>query len=164
MSYYLNTDEIFQVGVEIERNGKAFYEAAAERAPDPGVRALCRELAAWETRHVELFEALRRALPAAAREGQVFDPNSEESGYLKAAADTHVFLKSADVAELVARCRTGREILDLAIGFEKDSVVFYAAMKNVVPKEYAAASIDGLVDEELKHVAILTAEREKVAA
>jgi rubrerythrin len=162
MSFYLNTDEIFQVGVQIEANGRAFYEAAAEGASDPGVRALCRELAAWETRHVELFENLRRALPESAREGQVFDPDSEESGYVKAAADGHVFVKNTDVGALAAKCRTGRDILDLAIGFEKDSVVFYAAMKNLVPKEYAAQSIDALVDEELRHIAMLTKERDKV--
>lgn len=163
MSYYLNADEIFQVGIEIEANGKAFYEAAAAAAPEPGVRALCRELAAWETKHIELFEALRRALPASAREGQVFDPDSEEHAYVKAAADDHVFVKNKDVGALVAKCRDGRELLDVAIGFEKDSVVFYAAMKNLVPPELAAQSIDALVEEELKHVAILTRERNNVS-
>lgn len=162
MSYYMNADEIFQVGVEIETNGKAFYEAAAAAAAEPGVRALCRELAGWEAKHIELFASLRRALPATAREGQVFDPDSEEQAYVKAAADSHVFVKNKDVAALAAGCRTGRELLDVAIGFEKDSVVFYAAMKALVPPELAAQSIDALVEEELKHVAILTKERDRV--
>jgi rubrerythrin len=163
MSYYLNADEVFRVGGEIEANGKAFYEAAAQKADDPAVRALCRELSAWESRHVELFESLRRALPDSAREGRVFDPDSEESGYLKAAADTHVFVKATDVGSLLAKCLTGRDILDLALGFEKDSVVFYSAMKKVVPPELAAQSIEALVEEELKHIALLTQERDKVA-
>ena len=79
MSYYLNVDEIFEVGLEIERNGKRFYELAAEQVAEPRVRDLCGELAAWEDQHVSLFETLRRELPPEAREGAAFDPNGEEA-------------------------------------------------------------------------------------
>ena len=40
MSIYLNASEIFQVGIEIERNGKLFYEAAANQAREEAARVL----------------------------------------------------------------------------------------------------------------------------
>jgi rubrerythrin len=163
MAYYLNADEIFRVGVQIEENGREFYRLAAAEASEPEVRDLCRGLAEWESRHVDLFESMRRSLPASARQGAGFDPDSEEQSYLKAAADSHVFLKDKKVATLLADCRTGRDILELAIGFEKDSVVFYSAMIKVVPAEYGGPSLAALVEEELKHVAMLVREKAKLS-
>lgn len=163
MSYYLNVDEVYQVGVEIEKNGRAFYQAAAAATADPAVRALCEGLAEWETRHVELFEKLRRELPPESREGGAFDPADEEGQYLRAAADDHVFRKGTDIAALVAKCHTPRALLDLAIQFEKDSVVYYTAMKQLMPVCEACGSVDALIAEELRHIGMLTAQRSKVA-
>ena len=162
MSYYFNADEVFRIGVEIEENGKVFYEAGAAQASEPAVRELCRKLAAWETKHVELFEELRRKLPPAAREGSAFDPDSEEGAYIKATADTHVFLRNKDVGALVRACGDGAALLDLAIAFEKDSVVFYSAMKPLVAKHLGQGGIDALIEEELRHIGILTIEKEKL--
>lgn len=158
MSYYMNVDEIYQVGVEIERNGRAFYQAAARATPDAGVKALCEKLANWEAKHVELFEELRRKLPTEASAGGAFDPADEERQYLKATADGHVFLKNKDVGELVAGCTSPAALLDLAIQFEKDSVVFYSAMKQLLPR---APGIEALIDEELRHIGILTLQKAK---
>lgn len=160
MSYYLNVDEIYEVGEEIERNGKAFYEAAARWAKDPAVRALCEKLAGWEAGHVALFEAMRRKLPEAARENGAFDPAGEEHAYLRAAADDHVFRKNEDVHALVARCKSPAALLDLAIRFEKDSLVYYGAMKKLVPH---AEGLDALIAEEQRHVETLAAQRAKAA-
>ncbi len=161
MAYYLNIDEVYQVGVEIEENGRDFYEAAAASTADPDVKKLCQELAAWETRHVEVFEKLRQDLPAAAREGGAFDPADEERQYLRAAADDHVFRKNTDIAALVAKCQTPQAIIDLAIQFEKDSVVYYSAMKQLMPVCEACGSIDALIDEELRHIGMLTAWKQR---
>lgn len=163
MSYYMNIDEVYQVGVEIEKNGKAFYQAAAAATADPAVKKLCEGLAAWETRHVELFEKLRRDLPAESREGGAFDPADEERQYLRAAADDHVFRKNTDIAALVAKCQTPKALLDLAIQFEKDSVVYYSAMKQLMPACEACGTVDTLIDEELRHIGMLTAQRSKAA-
>jgi rubrerythrin len=162
MSFYFNADEIFQIGVQIEVNGKAFYETAARRASEPSVQALCRELAAWEEQHIALFEDLRRSLPAQAREEAAFDPNSEEASYIKATADNHVFVSNRDFAPLVGACRTGTDLLDLALTFEKDSVVFYTAMKPLVARHLAQEKLDALIREELRHIAILTEEKARL--
>lgn len=156
MSYYFNADEIFEIAEQIEKNGESFYDAASEGATDPKVASLCKELAGWEKVHVEIFAALRRALPEAARQGSAFDPDDEIGAYVKSAADSHVFVKNKDPRALARACRDGRDILEVALTFEKDSVVFYTAMQRIVPKEEGQEKIGGLVEEELKHIRILS--------
>lgn len=162
MSYYMNADEILAVGAQVERNGKAFYEAAALGATDTAVASLCRELAAWEEHHVEIFEKLRRTLPELARDGGAFDPQDEVQAYVKSAADNHIFLKNLDPVALAADCKTGRDILARAMEFEKDSVVFYSALKRVVPDAQGRDALDVLIDEELRHLQILSAQRDRL--
>jgi rubrerythrin len=155
MSFYMNADEVFQIGVRIEENGKAFYEAAAVRADRPELKKLCESLATWESSHIGAFEALRKALPPEAREGQAFDPDSEEGAYVRDAAAGHVFLQNLDVEGLLGRCRTAVDVIDLALSFEKDSIVFYTAMKKVVDVSQGRDKLDHLIEEEVKHVAML---------
>ena len=162
MSFYLNADEVFEVGLEIERNGQRFYELAAERAQVDAVRALCRELAEWEKGHVSVFEALRRELPPSAREDAVFDPDSEEATYVKAMADSHVFLQDRKVEELVGDCHTAMDLLDLAVSFEKDSVLFYTAIQPMLSPVNGRDRVDTLMREEMGHIAMLTARRKQL--
>lgn len=164
MNFSLNADEIFKIGVEIEKNGRAFYDAAASAVDHPGAAKLFSELSAWEIKHVELFESLRKNLPVEARSGDDFDPASDTGNYVKDAADNHIFLKNADPAALARSCKNAVEALDLALTFEKDSVVFYTAMKKLIPAHMGQASIDSIIEEEIRHVAILNGEKAKIKA
>jgi rubrerythrin len=155
--------EIFDIGVQIEVNGKAFYEAAAKKSADAGVRQFFQELAAWENRHIRLFSELRDALPASAGSAEVFDPNEEAALYLQATADSHVFVRNRDMVALVAGCRTPQDILDLAITFEKDSVAFYTSMKKAVAKGLGPEKVDRLIDEEIQHIGMLAERKKKLA-
>jgi rubrerythrin len=164
MSMGFNAREVYAMGVQIETNGKLFYEAAARKTAETSMRDFFRELAAWENQHIELFQKMMDGLPKDQVAAGVFDPEGEEEDYLRATADSHVFIRNTDIAGLVARCATSIEILDLAITFEKDSIVFYATMKKVVADGRGRESVDRLIDEELKHVSLLGQRRQKLAA
>ena len=155
MATMFNANEVYQIGVEIEKNGKAFYQAAAEAAEDPATEKLFKDLSAWEESHVELFENLKRQLPAEGGGFDVSDPDGEMTRYLKANADSHVFVINTDMPQLVQQCGSPVEVLNMAIRFEKDSVALYASMKNVVPEDMGRDTIDRLVQEELSHVSII---------
>jgi rubrerythrin len=101
-------------------------------------------------------------LPRSARGGDFFDPNQEFYLYVKAAADSHVFLRGKDIPELVSKCKTPIEALDLAVTFEKDSVVFYTTMKKLVPEHLGKNEIDTLIDEEISHIFTLTQKKKKL--
>lgn len=163
MSTQLNADEVFGIGVEIETNGRAFYLAAAEAATAPGQKELLIRLADWELGHMKLFESLRARLSASAKVETVYDPAGEIGLYLKGAADSHVFVRTLDVAALARKCASALEVLQVAMTFEKDSVVYYTAMKKVVSVNLGRNDIDRLIDEEMKHIAILDREMRALA-
>jgi len=162
MSFDFNADEIFQIGVQIEENGQRFYSMVAKNCSDASAQQLFLDLASWESKHIDLFETLRQRLPRSAKGGDFFDPNQELSLYVKAAADSHVFLKSKDISELVSKCKTPIEALDLAVAFEKDSVVFYTTMKKLVPERFGKNEIDALIDEEISHIFTLTQKKKEL--
>lgn len=160
MSIIYNADEIFLIGVAIEKNGKAFYKAAAEASGDNDTRDFLNGLSEWESGHITLFEKLRSGIS----EGAMVDlsPEADEQLhlYMRAAADSHVFGSNADPVALARRCSSVKEVLEKAIGFEKDSVVVYASMKNLVPEGLGKTEIDKLINEELEHIMML---RKKLA-
>jgi len=162
MSNDFNADEIFQLGIQIETNGKQFYETVAKNTEDPSVKGLFSELSKWESQHQQLFENLRKALPDSAKKETLFDPDGEQSLYLKTMAESHVFVRNRDVAGLASRCKTSAEALDLAIAFEKDSIVFFTTMKGIVPEHLGKDKIDLLINEEIKHISILTQKRQEL--
>jgi rubrerythrin len=162
MGISYSADEIYQIGVQIEKNGKRFYEVASQKAGEKAVKDLFESLSKWEDEHVRLFTALRANLPQGAREQVSYDPGNELQLYLKAAADSHIFRVDADIAGLASRCKTAQDALSMALTFEKDSVVLYATMKNIVPEHLGRGQVEKILNEELKHVSIITAEMHKL--
>ena len=163
MSILFNAETIFEIGVQIEKNGRAFYLEAAANAADDSLKAFLTELADWEKAHVTLFERMQAELPDTMRADNLFDPANEFYAYLQAAANTHVFVGTIDVAALVRQCQSPAAIFELALRFEKDSVVYYATMKMMVADHLGREKIDQLIHEELKHIDILNKQRQKFA-
>ncbi len=158
MSQIFNAYEIFKISIQIEKNGKNFYSAAAEETRDEQFKKLFTELADWESKHVTLFEKFRDNLPSEVKFEDVFDPDNLIHLYLESVADSTVFIKESDMKKTVSECESIIEILEKALEFEKDSVVFYSSMRSIVPDDLGKAEIDKLIQEELFHVGQLTKE------
>ena len=54
--------------------------------------------------------------------------------------------------------KRSQEILKAAIEAEKDSIVFYLGMKEVVPEGLGKNRIDGIIKEEMGHIRLLSKE------
>ena len=162
MEQLLTADQLFGIGVEIEKNGRAFYASAASNAAGSSIKKLLNELAQWEKKHIEIFTALRAGLPPQARDENLYDPSDEIALYIKATADSHVFIKNSNMETLAAECNSPREILNIALSFEKDSVVFYASVREAVAEDAGKAEIEQLIHEELTHIGFLTRELQKI--
>jgi rubrerythrin len=151
-----SASEIFQMGIEIEKNGKAFYAACGRATGNEAVKKLCEELSAWEDEHVAVFEKLKAQLPESASLEVINDPDDELQLYLKAAADSHVFVAGTDITSIIAAATTPEKILATALSFEKDSVVVYSTMLRMVPDHLGKKNLEKIIDEELKHISIIT--------
>jgi rubrerythrin len=71
-------------------------------------------------------------------------------------------MRNKNIPELALKCKTPIEALDLAVNFEKDSVVFYTTMKKLVPENLGKGEIDALIDEEISHIFILTQKKREL--
>jgi len=82
----------------------------------------------------------------------VFDPDGEVELYLRALSDTRVFFeKKIDISSM-------EDILKTAIEAEKDSIVFYLGMKNAVPERLGRDKVDEVIEEEMRHITLLSGE------
>lgn len=151
-----NAEDIYNIGVEVEKNGQAFYAEAAKVAKDEESKKLLEELANWEKGHVSLFEELKNELPDDVRSGEdLFDIDNDVAKYFKAAADSHVFKKGVDIQKLVNEINDTLGIFKMALRFEKDSVVLYQGMKSMVSESMGKSKVDKLIDEEMIHVSMM---------
>ena len=152
MSYDFNADDIFEMAEQMERNGQKFYTSAAAGVSDEAHKKMLLKLAAMEVEHEKTFRAMRSELKGSEKEPTVFDPQGESVQYLRALADTRVFFeKEIDTTSM-------KEILMAAITAEKDSIVFYLGMKDLVPEKSGKSKMDNIIKEEMGHIRLLSKE------
>ncbi len=150
MGYEFTAKEIFEMAMQIERNGAAFYESAASSAASESEKTFLTDLARMERQHEKTFADLEKDLSDAEQSQTVFDPEDEAAQYLKALADTRVFFeKEMDASSM-------KEILKSAITAEKDSIVFYLGMKELVPEKLGKSRLDNIIKEEMGHIRLLS--------
>ena len=159
MSYDFNADEIFEIAGQIEKNGAKFYKLAAEIVDKPSVRKLLLDLSAMEAEHEKTFISLRANLSDQEKEKTVFDPEDESVLYLKALADSRIFLKK-DIPDVLTNINQpekdfAKKIIRYAMAAEKDSIVFYLGMKDLVPENMGKKKIDEIIREEMSHIRLL---------
>ncbi len=155
MGIPFNADEIFEMAEQIERNGARFYRRAAGGNVDPRNRRLLLDLASMEEEHEKIFASMRADLALEKPRTAVLDPDGQAALYLRAIADGHVFDVKADPTGLSTGKETMEDVLRMAMGMEKDSIVFYVGMKELVPERLGKNRIDGIIKEEMAHLASL---------
>jgi rubrerythrin len=149
MAYDFTAKEIFEMAKQIERNGVAFYQKAAKSVSDASEKDMLLELAKMEEDHEATFVKMEAELKEQETVPTVFDPEDEAVQYLKSFADTRVFFeKEIDLSSM-------KSILKAAITAEKDSIVFYLGMKELVPEKLGKERIDGIIKEEMSHIRLL---------
>jgi len=166
MSYDFNADEIFEIAEQTEKNGAKFYELAAEIIENPSIKKLLLDLSAMEIEHEKTFISLRANLSNKEKEKTVFDPEDESVLYLKALATSRIFLKK-DIPDVLSHKNQtekdfAKKIIKYAMGAEKDSIVFYLGMKELVPENLGKDKIDQIIKEEMSHIRLLGKELAKI--
>ena len=158
MTFQFNADEIIQMAEQIERNGASFYRKTADFVKDDKVAKLLLDLAVWEEGHERTFANIRAELMDPERQPIAFDPDQETSMYLRAMADGHVFDIRLEPADKLTGSESAKEILRMAIGQEKDSIVFYTGLKEMISQAAGKKQIDRIIKEEMSHIAYLNRE------
>lgn len=157
MGLEFSAGEVLEMACQIERNGARFYRKAAQ-AVGADVKQKLLDLAAMEDDHLATFTSMLEGLSSQQRTAPVCDPDDEAVLYLRAFADTRVFDAKADPSEKLSGSESLQEILQRAIGLEKDSIAFDTGIREMVPDKLGKDKIDGIIKEEMSHVATLAQE------
>jgi len=151
MGNIFSGSEIVEIGIQIEHNGFDFYNTLSKKTKDLKSKDIFEFLAGEEKKHIAVFQgilgALARYEPPESYPGEYFS-------YMNALAGEYVFTGKNKGAELAQKIASDLEAINLGIGFEKDSIIFYDGMKKVVPPDEAGV-IDQLIKQEEKHLQIL---------
>ena len=155
MSIEIDADEVLKMAEQIETDASAFYERLGSIVKDAGSRQALFELAVMETDHKHVFTGLReRYAPGSSTEGPVAPGEVPEEwpGFVE-------YVNSGIREHLSARFtgrETRQEVMQRAIAFEKDTIVFFASMKKVLTGAAEKAEIDQVIAEEVGHILSLT--------
>ena len=153
--------EILEMALRIEENGMKFYGDASKASKNEKVKKIFRNLAEEEAKHIKIFTDMKKLMPEeTVAEG--FDPYiTEASLYLRAIADTEVFASYEEGAKFAEEVGGEKEVLDYAIGMEKDSILFYYEFLKIV-RDRDREVLDGLIDQEKSHLSRLSSLREEL--
>jgi len=159
MSIMLSSAEIFGLAKEIEKSGQAYYRTIALSTQSQDLKELFDYLAAQELRHYRYFDQLARDYPELEVDGQEWE---QTSAYIQATSDSRFFVGEDKAISLAKTVKEPLAAIDIAIGFEKDTLLFFYELLNVTPPK-ARDAARAIVEEEKRHVQLLSEQRKRFA-
>ncbi len=161
MGFVFNAEEIFTFALKIENNGLSFYKKAAAQVTDKKVHNLLNTLAEVEHKHELVFKDLKENYRQK-KQIEIYDPEGEWELYLHSMAGGYIFDLSVNPEDVIKPGSTVKDILLYALGREKDSIVFYLGMKELVTDEDDREAINKIIDEEMRHVSFISRELKRI--
>lgn len=140
--------EIAEMGIEIEKNGREFYLNLLEKADTDEVKQVMRDLAHQEEEHIEVFRKIHDTSCDRQPKGAYPD---EYFSYMNSLAGQYVFTQKGSGAEMAKKVGDCRQGIEMGIGFEKDSILLYQEMRELVPDDDKHL-VDELIEQEKEHL------------
>jgi rubrerythrin len=148
MSIAFSASELIDIAIGIERRGITFYDVMAKSTDNERARYVFQNLADMEREHIQIFQDMLDE----ADEYKLSESSTEEyAGYLRALIDSAVFTDDAITSEMATQADSDIKAVELGINAEKDSILFYYQMKDIMPPP-ALAMINKIIAEEKSHL------------
>ncbi len=140
--------EVVEQAVRTEKLGFDFYTAMTLRFPeDKGLNDLFGKLASKELEHEKKFSDLRDTLKGEEPAGW-----EEVSEYLRAIVESEFFLGKKKALPSLEHVRTVPEAVNFAIGFEKETLLYFYCIRDVIKEKNV---VDVIIEEEKSHIIML---------
>ncbi len=150
IAYY--GSELINIAIGIERQGIAFYDVLARSTKSPRAREVFHYLVGMERDHVRIFQGML-AESEKAETPETY--TGDYAAYLQALASSAVFTDELMAGTLAAQSESDLAAVELGIRAEKDSILFYYEMQELMPPG-SGAKISRIITEEKRHLAQLT--------
>jgi rubrerythrin len=145
-------NDVVEMALELEKSGEAFYRRVAAKAQTPETQALFVSLADAEVEHYAAFKKLSETVwdqPL-----MLPDEWGQYLAYLQATIQS-VFFEGEDKAlALAEEVSDEKEALRMAMGFEKETLLFFYDLRDMV-SEGDKAVLMRIVSEEKAHLRLL---------
>ena len=140
--------EVVELGIQIEKNGRDFYNTVAGQSKNQKAKQLFQYLAGEEEKHIagigKILDAVNKYEPPESYPGEYF-------AYMNALASTSVFTQKDKGSQVAKNTTSDKQAIELGMGAERDSIALYTGMKRVVP-DFDYKVIDELIAQEESHL------------
>jgi len=153
MSLVFSGPEIIEMAIRTEENGQKFYSDYAERSEVEGVKSLFSFLANEEKKHIEDFEKLYDIVKKTGE--TMFGDYDEFKAYMESFADSKFLTNFTSEAEKIKGSKNVGEVLDFAIAFEKETLLFYYGLNDFI-SEKGKGIVENIIEQERSHIKKLT--------
>jgi len=150
-----SANELVELAVQIEKRGYAYYDEALKRKGlTPKAAELFILLRDQEKKHEQFFLSLRNESDHL----ELDESNDWDSvsSFLRSMTDCWVF-DCPEAALAKAKDATDvEELIDNALSFEKDTLLFFKSLQDVIVDEHKVSLLDAIINEEIMHINKLT--------
>jgi len=154
MGILLTAEELFQIAAQLESYGQSYYLELADVTDVPKLKEIYNLLAAEEERHYQLFTEYYQQ--ATQKKWQLARVDEETAEYIEALMGIRMFQPEKDIAREVAAIQSPHDALDQALAFEKNSLLFFHRLLEMIGSELCPA-IRKIIAEERDHITLLQA-------
>lgn len=148
-----SAEETLKIAIEIEENGKEFYEEMVSKTEDTEIADVFKDLAVQEVKHRDTFqEMLGEAEVEKGEDLSSLLYGQLEDSYLQALADSKIFTPANENIQEASRADSRDELLTIAISLEKDTILYYYEILEQATSSEDQELIKEVIEEEKKHV------------
>ena len=141
--------EIFDLAIQIEKNGEKFYRGAMEKVANVSLESLLQWLADAEVEHSQRFTELKQTVKTDVVNGEL---ETMSRALLQDILKGQTFsLDDIDLTQI-----PGVEtLLQVAMEFEKDTILFFEMISGLIDDTETSEWLTKIIGEEEHHVKIL---------
>lgn len=154
---------IINIALKIERGGERFYNLVAEKIKDEDISDLFKLFASEEIRHVQSFKDIGRKI-AQYNVTDSVEIITRENSIINAISSSLIDKASEKMQEYSKRIKSKIDAIDAAIGFEKDTILFYYEIMDLFQQEDIRNVLNRIINEERKHILKLMATKRKLVS
>jgi len=152
MGIFFSGRELIEIAIGIEKNGARFYDSLAGSAKALGAKGTYKYLADQEREHAAIFQNMMVTV-SAYKPPEIY--TEQYKLYLKALVDSLVFIDDKVVLKMARNVNSDAEAIQIAMGAEKDSILFYVEAKDLVRRSERKV-VSKIIEEERSHLRQLT--------
>jgi len=140
--------EIYDLAIQIEKNGEAFFREAEKKISKPTLKSLFLWLAEQEVKHSSWFKQKKESSKV---KSETLALDKMTVKMLKdILGDQSFSLREVEIN----RVKTVEDLLSVAIEFEEDTIIFFQMVRSLVDDD-TVKGLDEIIEEETHHIKML---------